>query len=171
MTNKFSPTVTLVCSALLTSGEVWVKVPIAREIWDQQAERETLQKLVRRELGTVVFNETGQQLDDAFLASLPVETEEPGEGRPAGPTQCEVVCVGGPRDGSRVKLGRAHPGLLVLLPREPPLSALFDAADGVLKPSRHLHYVPIVDDDGHFSRADDGAWRFRWDAQLGAAGP
>jgi hypothetical protein len=141
-----SPTIDLVCSVLLTSGEGWVKMPVAREIWESGEAREFLIQKVREELVSVAVRD-------------PDVDPEP----PAAPAVCEVVCVGGPRDGSRVKLNRAHPGLLVLLPREPSLTDLFDAADGVLEPSRHLHYVPIVDDEGHFSRADDGAWRFRYD--------
>lgn len=159
----FSPTVTLVCSALLTAGEAWVKVPVAREFWDDESERDALQAVARQALADLVFEETGVNLDAAFLARLPVTVEEPVEEKAAEPQQCEVLCAGGPRDGSRVKLDRAHPGLLVLLPRVPSLTDLFDAADGILEQTRHLHYVPIVDEDGHFSRADDGAWRFRYD--------
>jgi hypothetical protein len=160
-----SPTIDLVCSVLLTSGEGWVKMPVAREIWESGEAREFLIQKVREELVSVVLAETGVRLDDALVAGLPVAVRDPDVDPepPAAPAVCEVVCVGGPRDGSRVKLNRAHPGLLVLLPREPSLTDLFDAADGVLEPSRHLHYVPIVDDEGHFSRADDGAWRFRYD--------
>jgi len=115
----------------------------------------------------VVLAETGLRLEDALVAGLPVAVKDPDvePEPPAAPAVCEVVCVGGPRDGSRVKLDRAHPGLLVLLPREPSLTDLFEAADGILEPTRHLHYVPIVDDEGHFSRADDGAWRFRYDRE------
>ena len=161
--SSFSPTVTLVCTALLTAGEAWVKVPVAREFWDDESERNALRDLARRELARVVLHETGVELDSAFLARLPVTVEEPDEGKAAEPQQCEVLCIGGPRDGSRVKLDRAHPGLLVLLPQAPSLADSFAATEGVLEPTRHLHYVPIVDDEGHFSRADDGAWRFRYD--------
>lgn len=160
-----SPTINLVCSVLLTTGEAWVKMPVAREIWESGEVRELLIQKVRDELASVVLAETGLRLEDALVAGLPVTVRDPDVDPepPAVPAVCEVVCVGGPRDGSRVKLDRAHPGLLVLLPGEPPMTGLLDDADEVLEPTRHLHYVPIVDDEGHFSRADDGAWRFRYD--------
>lgn len=160
-----SPTIDIVCSVLLTTGEAWVKMPVAREFWESGEARELLIQKVRDELVAVVLAETGARLDDALVADLPVTVKDP-DVEPEQlnvPAVCEVVCVGGPRDGSRVKLARAHPGLLVLLPHQPSATSLFETADEDLAPSRHLHYVPIVDDEGHFSRADDGAWRFRYD--------
>ncbi|MPY47190.1 hypothetical protein [Streptomyces acidicola] len=162
----FSPTINLVCSVLLTMGEAWVELPVAREIWEEDGPvRDMLTDKVRSELAAVVLKETGLQLDDAFLATLPVTVQDPDVGPAGAPSraaECAVVCVGGPRDGTRLKLDRAHPGLAVQLPLEEPLSALFEAAAGKVAPIRRALYVPIVE-GGRCSRADDGAWRFRWD--------
>lgn len=163
----FSPTINLVCSVLLTTGEAWVKMPVSRELWHDEAIREIARDQVRRELGVVVFRETGLDLGAGFLAGVPVIVEDPDVAEVAEePGRCEVVCVGGPRDGTWLTLDRAHPGLAVQLPLEEPLSSLLDAAEGLVAPIRRALYVPIVDEGGHFSRADDGAWRFRWDGDL-----
>lgn len=68
---------------------------------------------------------------------------------------CEVIVVGGSDDGRRVTLPAPPPPIL-RLPVDQPLSTFRE-----MTPRLEIaDYVPIFDEFGRASRADDGAWRY-----------
>jgi hypothetical protein len=145
------PLVTLRCQTVVDGALAFVKMPIDLMLWDSADEtiRDHFRAKARTELRLVVAARIGQHRMDDRYDDLPVWEEFPD--------QCAVECVGGPRDGERIKLSSAKPPHALELPLPVRLEDLTTPAT---EPFPRALYRPLPDEHGFFSRTTDGAWRF-----------
>jgi len=113
----------------------------------------------RRELWHRCVNRTGQALPIEEFDALPVWVEYPD--------RYEIECVGGPHDGKRltVRLTVLSEGIKpqIDMPVDEGVAGLLAATD-TSTPSgmRTASYQPLLNEHGFPSRAEDGAWRYRY---------
>ncbi|MFE9003042.1 hypothetical protein ACFYOY_13015 [Streptomyces sp. NPDC007875] len=162
------PLIHLRCAGTVGDDEAFVRLPIAREIWDEADEqlRDLFRARARRELQDFAHREAGVTLSDSYVASLPVEVEDPQDDVTLPPaTECEVEFVGGPEDGTRMTWKGERPPPLIRLPVQEPLSTLLDSLNEPYRGVPIANYGPITDDWGFCSRSEDGAWRYEYRGQ------
>lgn len=153
------------CTGVVGEEQAFVRLPVDRWLWDgfSEQQREDLHDQARRELQAFAHREAGIALSDTYVASLPVEVEDPQDDVALPPvTECEVEFVGGPEDGTRMTWKGERPPPLIRLPVQQPLSVLLDSLDEPYQGTPIANYGPTADDRGFCSRSDDGAWRYEY---------
>ncbi|WP_458089561.1 hypothetical protein [Streptomyces malaysiensis] len=156
------------CTGVVGDEQVFVRLPVDRGLWDGsgEQEREDLRHRARRELQAFAHREAGVVLSGAYVASLPVEVEDPQDDVAIPPvTECETEFVGGPEDGTRMTWKGERPPPLIRLPVQQSPSVLLDDLDAPHQKLPIAEYGPITDELGFCSRSDDGAWRYEYQGQ------
>lgn len=150
----FAPLVTLRCQTVVDSFLAYVTMPIALEVWDSADEtaRDRIREYARKELWHAVAKRTGREMPHDCLDSLPVWEEHAD--------RCEAECVGGPMDGTRIRLSTGEPPLSLVLPAPVPIEDLAASASATSELIPTLMYSPLKDEHGFLSRTTDGAWRY-----------
>ncbi|MGW1154418.1 hypothetical protein ACWD45_24440 [Streptomyces rubiginosohelvolus] len=151
-------TLKLRCQTVVDGELASILLAVDRMLWEtNEHAREHAQRTARQELHHYAAKRTGRDLLAADFDALPVWVEYPD--------RCEVECVGGPHDGQRMTWNSAEPPVAIDLPVDEGISSLLAAAQG--EPAsvvRHATYVPLMGAGGFFSRAQDGAWRYAFQA-------
>lgn len=143
------------CETVIDGELGYVLLPVSEELLDDEGVREYAIAQARRELWHACMKRTGKDLSTHQFDDLPVWVEYPD--------RCEVECVGGPHDGQRLTVSSAYPPPQIQMPLDEGVTGLLDSAALPPVPAmRTASYGPLLNDHGFSSRAEDGAWRYRY---------
>lgn len=147
------------CETVVNGELGYVLLPVSEELLDDEWAYRYARDKARRELWHRCAKRTGQDLPIEDFEGLPVWVEYPGK--------YEIECVGGPHDGQRitVHLTVLSEGIKpqIELPVDEGVVGLL-AASHTPTPSgvRMASYRRLRGEHGFASRAEDGAWRYRY---------
>lgn len=143
------------CETVIDGELGYVLLPVSEELLDDEWACNYARDKARRELWHRCVEQTGQDLPIEEFDALPVWVEYPD--------RYEIECVGGPHDGQVLTMPGTYPPPQIEMPVDDDIAGLLTAAD-TPTPSgvRTASYRPLLNDYGFASRAEDGAWRYRY---------